>query len=200
MGFRIRSSRIAFALLPLASISLSHAQGTGSGQSEPPGTSLPEVHVVAEPESGGYNPTSSSGATRTPTPLREVPQSVRIVSSQLIEDMGATRLADTVGFVSGITRLNDFGGTWDNFGIRGFSSTDMGFLVNGFPGSRGYNPPRDTATVERFEFLKGPASAVYGSSEPGGTINIVTKKPEFTRRNTADFSIGSQGLRRSTLD
>ncbi|WPH21596.1 TonB-dependent siderophore receptor [Variovorax paradoxus] len=201
MRSRIRSSRIAFALLPLASISpLSMAQGTGTGQPDPASTSLPEVHVVAEPESGGYNPTSSSGATRTSTPLREVPQSVRIVSSQLIEDMGATRLADTVGFVSGITRLNDFGGTWDNFGIRGFSSTDMGFLVNGFPGSRGYNPPRDTATVERFEFLKGPASAIYGSSEPGGTINIVTKKPEFTRRNTADFSIGSQGLRRSTLD
>ncbi|MEJ1163217.1 TonB-dependent siderophore receptor [Variovorax sp. CCNWLW186] len=201
MGFRTRSSRIAFALLPLASISsLSTAQGTASSPSDPASTSLPEVHVVAEPESGGYNPTTSSGATRTSTPVREVPQSVRIVSSQLIEDMGARRLADTVDFVSGITRLNDFGGTWDNFGIRGFSSTDMGFLVNGFPGSRGYNPPRDTATVERFEFLKGPASAVYGSSEPGGTINIVTKKPEFTRRNTADFSIGSQGLRRSTLD
>ena len=201
MGFRTRSSRIAFALLPLASISsLSTAQGTASGPSDPASASLPEVHVVAEPESGGYNPTTSSGATRTSTPVREVPQSVRIISSQLIEDMGARRLADTVDFVSGITRLNDFGGTWDNFGIRGFSSTDMGFLVNGFPGSRGYNPPRDTATVERFEFLKGPASAVYGSSEPGGTINIVTKKPEFTRRNTADFSIGSQGLRRSTLD
>lgn len=195
-------SRIAIALFPLASIaSFAAAQeGTRNVSAAPGSNSLPEVQVVSEPDGGGYNPTSSSGATRTSTPLREVPQSVRIVSSQLIEDMGATRLADTVGFVSGITRLNDFGGTWDNFGIRGFSSTEMGFLVNGFPGSRGYNPPRDTATVERFEFLKGPASAIYGSSEPGGTINIVTKKPEFTRRNTADLSIGSLGLRRSTLD
>jgi hypothetical protein len=109
-------------------------------------------------------------------------------------------MSDTVDYVSGISRLNDFGGTWDNFAIRGFSSTDMGFLVNGFPGSRGYNPPRDTATVERFEFLNGPASAVYGSSEPGGTINIVTKKPEFTANNTAEFSVGSRGLRRAALD
>ena len=62
MRFRIRSSRIAFALLPLASISpLSMAQGTGNGQPDPASTSLPEVHVVAEPESGGYNPTTSSG-------------------------------------------------------------------------------------------------------------------------------------------
>jgi iron complex outermembrane receptor protein len=55
------------------------------------------------------------------------------MTTQQIEDLGAVRLADTVDYVSGISRLNDFGGTWDNFAIRGFSSTDMGFLVNGSP-------------------------------------------------------------------
>ncbi|MFL9924511.1 TonB-dependent siderophore receptor [Herbaspirillum lusitanum] len=174
--------------------------GAQSSAGDSAETALPTVDVVSERAGRTYNPVSSSGATRTDTPLREVPQSVRVIGTQQIEDLGAVRLADVVDFVSGIARLNDFGGTWDNFGIRGFSSTDMGFLVNGFPGSRGYNAPRDTATVERFEFLKGPASAVYGSSEPGGTINIVTKKPEFTPRNVADFSIGSRGLRRSTFD
>ncbi|TQK03733.1 iron complex outermembrane receptor protein [Herbaspirillum sp. SJZ130] len=174
------------------------AQGAGSEAAE---GALPEIQVFTDKAATrSYRQSSSSGATRTDTPLREVPQSVRVMGAQQIEDLGALRLADTVDFVSGIARLNDFGGTWDNFGIRGFSSTDMGFLVNGFPGSRGYNPPRDTATVERFEFLKGPASAIYGSSEPGGTINIVTKKPEFTSRNVADLSIGSRGLRRTTFD
>jgi iron complex outermembrane receptor protein len=161
---------------------------------------LPEISVVADKNPQSYNATNSSGATRTDTPLREVPQSGRVMTTQQIEDLGAVRLADTVDFVSGISRLNDFGGTWDNFAIRGFSSTDMGFLINGFPGSRGYNPRRDTATVERIEFLKGPASAIYGSSEPGGTINIVTKKPEFTQKNVAELSAGSGGLKRATLD
>lgn len=201
MSVRILPLSVTCTLFNLVAISpLVSAQNLGSTSAGAENMSLPEVRVVAQSESNSYNPISSSGATRTSTPLREVPQSVRVVSTQLIEDIGATRLADTVDFVSGVTRLNDFGGTWDNFGIRGFSSTDMGFLVNGFPGSRGYNPPRDTATVERFEFLKGPASAIYGSSEPGGTINIVTKKPQFRSRNVADFSIGSRGLRRSTLD
>ncbi|MCA1326882.1 TonB-dependent siderophore receptor [Herbaspirillum sp. alder98] len=168
--------------------------------SAPAESALPEISVVSDNKARSYTATSSSGATRTDTPLREVPQSVRIITAQQIDDLGAVRLADTVDFVSGISRLNDFGGTWDNFGIRGFSSTDMGFLVNGFPGSRGYNPRRDTATVERFEFLKGPASAIYGSSEPGGTINIVTKKPQFTPRNVAEVSAGSAGLKRATLD
>ncbi|MBO9536331.1 TonB-dependent siderophore receptor [Herbaspirillum sp.] len=164
------------------------------------GTALPEISVVSNSTSQSYMTSSSSGATRTDTPLMEVPQSVRVITTQQIEDLGALRLADIVDYVSGISRLNDFGGTWDNFGIRGFSSTDMGFLVNGFPGSRGYNPRRDTATVERIEFLKGPASAIYGSSEPGGTINIVTKKPLFTPKNVAELSAGTGGLKRASLD
>ncbi|AKZ64302.1 ligand-gated channel protein [Herbaspirillum hiltneri N3] len=190
-------SRRFLAVSLLAANNLALAQTAGNTLTE---SALPSINVVADKAPQSYHATSSSGATRTDTPLREVPQAVRIMTAQQIEDLGALRLADTVDFVSGITRLNDFGGTWDNFGIRGFSSTDMGFLVNGFPGSRGYNPRRDTATVERFEFLKGPASAIYGSSEPGGTINIVTKKPQFTQKNVAEFSVGSSGLKRATLD
>lgn len=190
-------SRRFFAVSLLAANNLALAQTAGNTLTE---SALPSINVVADKAPQSYHTTNSSGATRTDTPLREVPQAVRIMTAQQIEDLGALRLADTVDFVSGITRLNDFGGTWDNFGIRGFSSTDMGFLVNGFPGSRGYNPRRDTATVERFEFLKGPASAIYGSSEPGGTINIVTKKPQFTQKNVAEFSVGSSGLKRATLD
>lgn len=174
------------------------AAADGTDESVEP--TLQQITVVAERVGGAWNPQSARGATRTDTPLAEVPQSVRVISAQQIADLGATRMADTVDFVSGIARLNDFGGTWDNFAIRGFSSTDMGYLINGFPGSRGYNPPRDTATVERFEFLKGPAGAIYGGSEPGGTINIVTKKPRFTSANVAEVSLGNQGLRRATLD
>jgi iron complex outermembrane receptor protein len=194
-------SRLGFPTRLLAlSLLSTNTMAWAQTASTPAESALPEISVTSDSKARSYSTTSSSGATRTDTPLREVPQSVRIMTSQQIDDLGAVRLADTVDFVSGISRLNDFGGTWDNFGIRGFSSTDMGFLVNGFPGSRGYNPRRDTATVERFEFLKGPASAIYGSSEPGGTINIVTKKPLFTPRNVAEISAGSAGLKRATLD
>ncbi|MYN26280.1 TonB-dependent siderophore receptor [Duganella levis] len=199
MSFSIRSSASAqwLAVGLLSTASLAVAQ---EGAEPAADQTLQQVTVSGDRSAGYYNPQHSSGATRTDTPLREVPQAVRVMTEQQIEDLGALRLADTVDYVSGISRLNDFGGTWDNFAIRGFSSTDMGFLVNGFAGSRGYNPPRDTATVERFEFLKGPAAALYGSSEPGGTINIVTKKPKFATHNVAEVSVGSTGLRRATLD
>nr|WP_315394199.1 TonB-dependent siderophore receptor [uncultured Duganella sp.] len=195
-----------WATLPLAQATTANAGTPATGSADPAPSAqaadapLPQVTVVADRAGDLYNPSRASGATRTDTPLREVPQSVRVIGPQQLDDLGALRLADTVDFVSGISRLNDFGGTWDNFGIRGFSSTDMGFLINGFAGSRGYNPPRDTATVERFEFLKGPAAALYGGGEPGGTINIVTKKPKFSPRHTAELSLGSSGLRRATVD
>ncbi|NUU02357.1 TonB-dependent siderophore receptor [Herbaspirillum robiniae] len=191
----IRHHLLAVGLVSVNS--MASAQGVPA-DAEP--AALPEISVTSSTDAKSYKATSSSGATRTDTPLMEVPQSVRVMTAQQIEDVGAVRLADTVEYVSGITKLNDFGGTWDNFGIRGFSSTDMGFLINGFPGSRGYNPRRDTATVERIEFLKGPASAIYGSSEPGGTINIVTKKPQFAQKSSAELSAGSGGLKRATLD
>ncbi len=162
---------------------------------------LPETKVSSgKTREQEYNAQAARGATRTDTPLREVPQSVRVIARDWLDDTRALRLADTVDYVSGISRLNDFGATWDNFAIRGFSNTDQGMLINGFRGGRGYNVTRDAATVERFEFLKGPAAALYGASEPGGIINIVTKKPQFTQRNTLDINIGGYGLRRAALD
>ncbi|QGZ39361.1 iron complex outermembrane receptor protein [Pseudoduganella flava] len=194
------SSRKSPSPAALATLYLFSATATAAETTPDAAAAMPQVTVVSERATEAYNPQQARGATRTDTPILEVPQSVRVITQQQLDDLGATRMADTVDFVSGIARLNDFGGTWDNYAIRGFSSTDMGFLVNGFPGARGYNPTRGTATVERFEFLKGPAGAVYGSSEPGGTINIVTKKPKFARHDVVEVSAGSSGLRRATLD
>ena len=178
------------------------APSTIAPSAEPDSTpALSEVQVRETTPGSGYQGTQrNTAATRTDTPLLETPQSVRVVPQQLMEDLGAKRLADTVDFVSGITRLNDFGGTWDNYAIRGFSNTDGGQLLNGFASNRGYGPQRDVVSVERIEFLKGPAAALYGSSEPGGTLNIVTKKPQFSPAHKASVQIGELGYRRVTLD
>lgn len=189
-------ARAALALCALTAASATWAQST-----ETANPALSEVQVRDSAGSSGYQGEQrNTAATRTDTPLIETPQSVRVVPRQLLEDLGARRLSDTVDFVSGITRLNDFGGTWDNYAIRGFSNTDGGQLLNGFASNRGYGPQRDVASVERVEFLKGPAAALYGSSEPGGTLNVVTKKPQFTAAHQAGVQMGSLGFRRATLD
>ncbi|MGJ7580352.1 TonB-dependent siderophore receptor [Variovorax sp. RHLX14] len=163
---------------------------------------LSTVEVVGRTESGAYHSDEASGA-KTDLPLRELPQSVRIVTRQAIDDLGATRLDDVLDYVGGVSRQNNFGGLWDNISIRGLpgnENTGMATLFNGFSSNRGFNAPRDLAGVERIEFLKGPAAALYGSSEPGGTLNIVSKRPLWTSANSVEGYVGSYGLKRGAFD
>lgn len=116
------------------------------------------------------------------TPVKEIPQAVQFLDGELLKDLNVTRLDTALELASGVSKQNNFGGLWDSFAIRGFSGDEnfpSGFLVNGFNGGRGFGGPRDASNVERIEVLKGPNSALFGRGEPGGTINIVTKKPLF---------------------
>ena len=163
---------------------------------------LSTVEVVGRTESGAYQADEAAGA-KTDLPLRELPQSVRVITRQAIDDLGATKLDDVLDHVGGVSRQNNFGGLWDNISIRGLpgnENTGMATLFNGFSSHRGFNAPRDLAGVERIEFLKGPAAALYGSSEPGGTLNIVSKRPQWTPAHAVEGYLGSHGLKRGAFD
>lgn len=165
-------------------------------------TVLPSVEVVGRQQSGTYHAEEASG-TKTELPLRELPQAVRVMSRQTLDDLGAARVDDALDYVGGVSRQNHFGGLWDNIAIRGLAgdiNNGMSLLRNGFSGNRGFNAPRDTANVERIEFLKGPAAALYGSTEPGGTLNIVTKRPLWQSAHSIEGYVGSFGLMRGALD
>jgi iron complex outermembrane receptor protein len=87
-----------------------------------------------------------------------------------------------------------FGGVWDSYAVRGFTGDPnygSDFLVNGFSSSRGYNGLRDSANIASVEILKGPAAALYGRGEPGGIVNIATRKPLFQPSYTIEQSVGS---------
>lgn len=163
---------------------------------------LEAITVVGRSSSGSYL-SEEAAAAKTSLPVREVPQSIRLFTKQAIDDLGATRLDDVFDFVGGISRQNSFGGLWDNVAIRGLpgnENTGIATLLNGVTASRGFNAPRDLASVERIEFLKGPASALYGNSEPGGTLNIVSKRPLWQAANSLETYAGSHGYWRSALD
>ncbi|CAN7734108.1 TonB-dependent siderophore receptor [Variovorax sp. LjRoot84] len=175
------------------------AQSSGAG---PEAAQLSTVEVVGRTESGAYHADEAAGA-KTDLPLRELPQSVRIVTRQAIDDLGATKLDDVLDYVGGVSRQNNFGGLWDNIAIRGLpgnENTGMATLLNGFSSNRGFNAPRDLAGVERIEFLKGTAAALYGSSEPGGTLNIVSKRPLWKAAHSVEGYLGSYGLKRGAFD
>lgn len=138
-------------------------------------------------------------AYRGDVPLKELPQSIDIISETMLDDMGIIDLQSALKFTSGISNQNNFGGLWDSFAIRGFAgdgNRPSGYLVNGFNTGRGFTGKRDASSIQSIEVLKGPGSALYGRGEPGGTINIITKKPAFTEEGYVEATVGSYDLYR----
>ena len=140
---------------------------------------------------------------RGDVPIKELPQSVQIVSAKLLSDVGITRLDMALELVSGVQHQNNFGGLWDAFAVRGFAgdpNVPSGYLVNGFNSGRGFGGPRDASNIETIEVLKGPGSALFGRGEPGGTVNIITKKPKFSPEGYVTLSAGRYSTYRAEGD
>jgi iron complex outermembrane receptor protein len=132
-----------------------------------------------------------------------LPQNVRLLDEELIGQAGFTDLSHLFDLAGGMARQNSFGGAWDAYAIRGFSGdVNQGpdILVNRFTANRGFNARRDVATVESFQVLKGPASALSGKGEPGGSINIVTKAPLDEFHAGGELSYGSFDTWRGSFD
>ncbi|WP_332767772.1 TonB-dependent receptor [Pseudomonas koreensis] len=132
-------------------------------------------------DSTSYQPPETSSVMRSSASLQEVPQTVNVIPAQVIRDQAPRNLDDALANVSGITQGNTLGSTQDSVMTRGFGDNRNGSIMrDGMPivQGRGMN-----ATVERVEVLKGPASLLYGIQDPGGVVNLVSKKPELTPYN-----------------
>ena len=130
---------------------------------------------------------------RGDTSLESLPQSVQILPSELLNQLGIVRFQDALDLSASVARQNNFGGIWDMFAVRGLAGDEnnsAGYLVNGYSAGRGYSGRRDTSNIESIEIMKGPGSALYGRSEPGGTINLITKKPQFEREGYIKATLG----------
>ncbi|MBE9001844.1 MULTISPECIES: TonB-dependent receptor [unclassified Nostoc] len=175
-------------------------QPTTETPSEPPTAETPEneepIELVVTGEQDRYRVPEASGATRTDTPIRDIPQSIQVIPRQVLKDQQITRLTDAIRNVSGIVEGDSFAGTVDNFNIRGFDFNST--FRDGFrePG----DTLRELANIEQIEVLKGPASVLYGNAEPGGIINLVTKRPLSTPYYSADFSAGNFSYYRPSID
>ncbi|MCK6873959.1 TonB-dependent siderophore receptor [Enterobacter roggenkampii] len=139
--------------------------------------------VTADPNTpaeatNGYQPLNTSTATLTNMPMLDIPQVVNTVSDKVLEDQHATTLDEALYNVSNVVQTNTLGGTQDAFVRRGFGANRDGSIMTN--GLRTVLPRSFNAATERVEVLKGPASTLYGILDPGGLINVVTKRPERT--------------------
>lgn len=147
----------------------------------------------------GYRATRSASATRTDTDIRDIPQAISVIPAQVLDDLDTTRLDRALDFAGGVSRQNNFGGlTFLSYSIRGFTTGEL--YKNGFAINRGSYSSPDASGIERIEVLKGPAASLYGRGDPGGTVNIVTKKPQAETFSRFKASAGSWDRYRASLD
>ena len=163
---------------------------------------LSELSVTGTGESAtgpvvGYRASRSATATRTDTALRDVPQSVQVVPREVLVDRQDVRLNDALTNVSNVQPGGTLQGRSDTFLIRGFRTQTYaidGVLLN--QANNFLSTQRDLADVERIEVLKGPASVLYGRGDPGGLINIVTRRPTLAPSGELTAQGGSFGFAR----
>lgn len=147
----------------------------------------------------GYRATRSASATKTDTAVRDIPQSISVIPATVLKDLGSTSVERALEFAGGVSKQNNFGGlTLYEYSVRGFTTSE--FYQDGFSANRGYPSTPDTANIERIEVLKGPAASLYGRGDPGGTVNIVTKKPQPDAFTTLQTSAASWDRYRTALD
>ncbi|MCX7092204.1 MAG: TonB-dependent receptor [Methylobacter sp.] len=141
-----------------------------------------------DPYNTDYKRTNAATATKTDTPIMETPMSIQVVPRTVMQDQQAVQVGDAVKNVSGVFPDFTWGGYGEGFMIRGFSSNNGGSYLDGFrwPTSR-----ISLANMERVEVVKGAASNLYGRIEPGGMINVVTKRPQATPYYALEQRFGS---------
>src|SRR5688572_26899004 len=145
---------------------------------------------------GRYVPGLNRSGLKSPVLLRDVPQSVSVVSSQMIRDGGMQSLADVARYIPGIT-AGQGEGNRDQMILRGNSST-ADFYVDGVRDDVQYF--RDIYNVEAVEALKGPNAMIFGRGGGGGVINRVMKQADFTTVRDVSAEVGAYDHRRFSAD
>ncbi|MGH8203875.1 MAG: TonB-dependent receptor [Steroidobacteraceae bacterium] len=186
------SLRIAIAIA-LAATAVA-ARADEAVNSEP--TPLPKVTVIGEHESEGYLVENSRTATKTDTPLLDVPQAVSVVTRDLIQDQAMQSLADVARYVPGAGMAQGEGNR-DTIILRGNSSTSD-FFLDGVRDDVEYY--RDLYNIDRVEVLKGPNAMIFGRGGAGGVVNRVSRQANWVPVREVSLLGGSWENMRATFD
>lgn len=183
---------------------LAHAADTGMAAVSA-ATTLPAVtvtgaqatvHVPAE----DYVANRAAAGTKTDTPIMETPQSISVITGQQIEDQGAQTLQDVLRYSAGV-RSDAYGldsrGDWSF--VRGIEPTQyqdgMRVFFDFFSNVR-----PETYAIERVEVLRGPGSALFGQGSTGGTVNVVSKRPQAEAYREINVQLGNYDRRQIGVD
>ncbi|MDB6126616.1 MAG: fhuA 8 [Verrucomicrobia bacterium] len=226
-GFLIGAAALAWPLAGSAQDATAPkaaADQTLAKKSEAAPESAPVVvlspFTVTTDKDRGYAATNSISGSRVNTPIKDIPIPIHVITSEFINDIGATDLRQSLSYVAGITlqSQNDLENTGATFGsvygpggvnnpegvtsninqvqvkIRGFITNNT--LRDGFLRGNG----TDSVNIERVEVVSGPNALLYGTGNFGGVVDYLTKQPQNRREGTVTASYGSYSFMRTTLD
>ena len=146
-----------------------------------------------------YGTDQASSATKTDTPLLQTPQSIQVVTQELIRDQAAITLADVLRNVAGVMP-GGYYGNYDYFRIRGFDAAGFTYLDGLSVSKNSIMLNRELFGLEQVEVVKGPASTLYGAGSAGGLVNMVSKRPQRANFVEPQFTAGSFHYYEPALD
>lgn len=152
----------------------------GLALAQEPETTLSEILVTGE--SRGYVAVNSVTATKTDTPLLDIPQSINVITRQQLDDQAVHSLGEVLLYVPGVT-VGQGEGNRDQITLRG-QNTTADFFLDGVRDDTQYY--RGLYNLERVEVLKGPYALIFGRGGGGGIVNRVQKTPG----NAGPFAAG----------
>ena len=144
-------------------------------------TALDDTEVV------DYKLDNALSATKTNTATKDIPASIQLIDGALFKDQGVVYLNDAFKYINGVNAFSEY----LDFNMRGFRQREDSVKYNGLSQSRyGFFHKAKLNNVERIEVIKGPASSLYGISQPGGIINIITKQPKAESEGEISINLG----------
>lgn len=159
---------------------------------------LPAVTVTGQSSGQDFQAERSTVGAKTPTALRDIPQSVTVINKDLMQSQGATSFQDALRNAPGITIGGAEGGQiGNNINLRGFTAQNDIYL-DGFRDRNQYY--RDTFDLEAIEVLYGPSSMLFGRGSTGGVINQVTKKANLKESAEITTEVGTDDRYRTSVD
>lgn len=159
-------------------------------------TQLKEVLIA---ENKQYKKTSASATLRVEQPVISLPQSIIIISNEIIKEQQLLNVSEIERNVSGVTSNLPYPGIYTDFMIRG-SRGETNKFRNGIQSANGTQLMEDMSFVEDVEFVKGPAGFMISQGEPGGIYNVYTKKPVRQSIREVSLGYGSFDMYRGSAD
>ncbi|MGI0484072.1 TonB-dependent siderophore receptor [Pantanalinema rosaneae CENA516] len=174
--------------LPQSEVTLRAGEFAYSLNPEPEDDLEEEIFATGEAP-GGYRVPNTSTGSRTDTPIRDLPFSVQVVPQDLLQDRQVESVNEALRTVAGVTPDNPSSSAFEGVTIRGFTGRNI--IRNGLRDDTNITTRIAVPNIEQIEVLKGPAGALFSQGGPGGTVNIVTKKPLAEPRYTIEGTIGN---------